>query len=300
VAGARARAAYLGYRAGAEIARVLPPALAHPLARVASRTWMATSTHRRDQVARNLERVAGAAPLDSDAQRRAVDAVFDYYARYWYELFRLPYEDLDQLEDRVDCEGFEHLEAAARHHRGMVLALPHLGNWDLAGAWLARRGYRVTAVAEPVDPPELFDWFVATRAKIGIEAVPLGPDAGSVVLRHLREERVVCLVCDRDITGDGVEVTFFGERTHLPGGPATLALRTGAPLLPVGLSFLPGARHRIRILPPLPTDRQGRLRDDVTRVTQQLAGVFEDLIGATPEQWLMMQPNWPSDTRDER
>jgi phosphatidylinositol dimannoside acyltransferase len=299
VAGARARAAYLGYRAGAEVARVLPPALAHPLARVAARTWVATATERRRQVDRNLERIAGPA-VDADARRHAIDSVFDHYARYWYELFRLPHDDLDRLDERVDAEGFEHIEAAAAHHRGVILALPHLGNWDLAGAWLATRGYAVSAVAEPVDPPELFDWFAATRARIGIRVVALGPDAGPAVLRDLRDERVVCLVCDRDITGDGVEVTFFGERTRLPAGPATLTLRTGAPLLPVGLYFLPGGRHQIRILPPLPTDRQGRLRDDVTRVTQHLADIFEDLIRAAPDQWLMMQPNWPSDTGGER
>jgi phosphatidylinositol dimannoside acyltransferase len=299
VAGARARAAYLGYRAGAEIARVLPPALAHPLARVASRTWMATSTARREQVARNLERIA-AASADRGVADASTDAVFDHYARYWYELFRLPHEDVTQLDTRVDCDGFEYLQAAASGRRGVLLALPHLGNWDLAGAWLASRGYAVTAVAEPVDPPELFDWFVATRARIGIQVVRLGPDAASGALRALADERVVCLVCDRDITGDGVPVTFFGERTRLPGGPALLALRTGAPLLPVGLSFLPAGRHGIRILPPLPTDRRGRLRDDVARVTQQLADVFEELIGAAPDQWLMMQPNWPSDTGEQR
>ncbi len=299
MAGARARAAYLGYRAGAEIARVLPPALAHPLARVASRTWMATSTQRRHQVDRNLERIASTGKA-AGAPRAHTDAVFAHYARYWYELFRLPHDDLTRLDERVDCDGFEHLQAAAARHRGLLLALPHLGNWDLAGAWLATKGYRVTAVAEPVDPPELFDWFAATRERIGIQVVALGPDAGSAMLGALREERVVCLVCDRDLSGDGVAVTFFGERTRLPGGPALLALRTGAPLLPVGLSFLPDDRHKIRVFPPLPTDRRGRLRDDVARVTQQLATVFEELIAAAPDQWLMMQPNWPSDTSDAR
>ncbi|HSO95036.1 MAG TPA: phosphatidylinositol mannoside acyltransferase, partial [Acidimicrobiia bacterium] len=240
---------------------------------------------------RNLERIA---PGDGRGDA-SVDRVFDHYARYWYELFRLPHDDLTRLDARVDVHGFEHLEAAAAQHRGLLLALPHLGNWDLAGAWLASKGFAITAVAEPADPPELFDWFVETRARVGIQVIPLGGDAGSAVLRALGDDRVVCLVCDRDITGDGVPVTFFGERTRLPGGPALLALRTGTPLLPVGLSFLPDGRQGIRILEPLPSNRQGRLRDDVARVTQQLADVFEDLIRAAPDQWLMMQPNWPSD-----
>jgi phosphatidylinositol dimannoside acyltransferase len=111
----------------------------------------------------------------------------------------------------------------------------------------------------------------------------------------LRAGNVVCLVCDRDLTGDGVEVELFGEKTTMPGGPATLALRTGAPLVPVGNYFLRDGRQRIDIQAPLPVERQGRLRDDVRRITQDLAHRFEDLIRAAPEQWLMMQPMWPGE-----
>ena len=97
-----------------------------------------------------------------------------------------------------------------------------------------------------------------------------------------------------------MEVEFFGERTRLPAGPATLALRTGAPILPVGTYFKPDGGHTATIEPPMPVERQGRLRDDVTRVTQDLAHRFEELISAAPEQWLLMQPNWPSDLAAER
>ena len=122
---------------------------------------------------------------------------------------------------------------------GTIVALPHLGNYDYAGAWLATRGYPPVVVAEPVEPPELFNWFVATRRRLGMNVVALGPDAAGGVMRALRENRVVCLVCDRDLAGDGVAVEFFGECTTLPAGPATLALRTGAALLPVGTYLLP-------------------------------------------------------------
>ena len=105
----------------------------------------------------------------------------------------------------------------------------------------------------------------------------------------------MCLLCDRDISGDGIAVEFFGERTTLPGGPALTALRSGAPLIPVGCYFLPQGRQRLVIGPPLPTEREGNIRDDVTRVTQALAHRFEELIRAAPEHWHLMQPNWPSD-----
>jgi KDO2-lipid IV(A) lauroyltransferase len=106
-------------------------------------------------------------------------------------------------------------------------------------------------------------------------------------------------LCDRDLTGDGIWVDFFGERTTLPGGPATLALRTGAALLPVAVYFEAGRDHRARILPPIPANRAGRLRDDIARITQVLANEFELLIAAAPDQWHLLQPNWPSDTRAE-
>jgi KDO2-lipid IV(A) lauroyltransferase len=174
-----------------------------------------------------------------------------------------------------------------------VLALPHLGNWDLAGAWLASRGHRLTVVAEPVEPPELFDWFVSQRRALGMEVVPLGPSSLVEVLRAVKAGGVICLVADRDITGDGMRVEFFGARTTMPGGPAMLALRAGVPLIPAGVYFLPNGRGRAEFGPPLVTERTGRLRDDVQRVTQDLAHRFEALIAAAPEQWLTMQPVWP-------
>ena len=286
------RAAYLAYRAGADIARALPPAFGRGLARTVSRGITTLWTSKRREVARNLQHASQGA-LDDAALRRAVADVFANYARYWHELFRLRAE-VNGLETSTDSEGYEHIQVPQAEGRGVILALPHLGNWDAAGAWLAARGHDLTVVAEPVEPPELFDWFAGERRALGMDVVPLGPDAIIEVLRAIGEGRVVCLVSDRDLTGDGIPVEFFGEPTTMPGGPALVALRTGAPLLPVGTYFGPRARHFIRILPPVPAERRGRLRDDVQRVTQDLAHRFEELIGAAPDQWLMMQPMWPA------
>jgi lauroyl/myristoyl acyltransferase len=245
-------------------------------------------------VQRNLARVHGA-PLPSGARTRAVAATFDSYGRYFYELFRLPGATPEFLNAQVDSSGFEHVQAGVAAGRGAVLALPHLGNWDFAGAWLAQQGVTVSVVAEPLEPVELFDWFVRTRAELGMQVIALSSTAGNEVLRALRENHVVCLLCDRDLTGDGIEVDFFGERTTLPGGPALMSLRSGAPLIPVGCYFRPQGRHFLDIRPPIPTDRTGRIRDDVAHVTQDLAHRFEDLIRVAPEHWHLMQPNWPSD-----
>ena len=107
---------------------------------------------------------------------------------------------------------------------------------------MAAQGHHMLAVVEPLQPPELLEWFARQREAIGLEVVPIGPDVSRIVLRALRDNRIVCLLSDRDLTGDGVEVEFFGERTTLPAGPATLALRTGAALLPVAVYFESGPR----------------------------------------------------------
>jgi len=227
--------------------------------------------------------------------RRAVEASFDSYARYWLESFRLPQRTFADVDQAFTIDGFEHLEDAVANGHGAVIALPHLGGWEVGGFWLAQQGYRFTVVVEPIEPPELFDWFADFRRALGMNIVPLGPEAGTAVLRALKDNQLVGLLCDRDLAGDGVEVTFFGETTTLPGGPATLALRTGAPLVAAAVYFDAGDGHHAVVTPPLEAVRTGRLRDDVGRVTQQVADALEKLIRAAPEQWHLMQPNWPSD-----
>jgi KDO2-lipid IV(A) lauroyltransferase len=288
------RASFHAYRAGAAIAQAIPLPLAVPLAEGIGRGAARLAGDRRLIVERNLRRTRGP-DLEGAALRRAVGDTFAAYGRYWLELFRLERDAPDAVAPRFEAVGWEHIEDGLDAGRGVILALPHLGGFDFAAAWLAGRGAPPTVVVEPVQPPELFEWFARVRGSIGMEVVPLGPGAGRTILRALDRNRVVCLLSDRDLVGDGVAVELFGERTTMPGGPATLAFRTGAPLLPVATYYRPHARHFAKIGPPLPVERAGRLRDDVARVTQTLAGRFEELVRAAPEQWHLMQPNWESD-----
>jgi phosphatidylinositol dimannoside acyltransferase len=224
-----------------------------------------------------------------------VNEVYRSYARYYVESFRLPTLDPSVVEEQFSVDGYEHLEAAFAKGVGPILALPHLGGWEWAAFWLALvPKVRVMAVAEALEPPELFRWFTDLRESLGMEIVPLGPGAGSAVMRGIRSCDVVCLLCDRFLEGSAVEVEFFGERTSLPAGPATLALRTGAPLLPTAVYFRGDSHHAI-VRPPIAAVREGKLRDDVQRVTQSLAHELEWLIRLAPEQWHLLQPNWPSD-----
>ncbi len=249
---------------------------------------------RRAMLERHLRRAHGGVLSGADLDRE-VRRAFTSYARYWAESFRLPGSTPAQLAAAMTHEGLEHVEEGVAAGKGVVLALPHLGGWDFGGAWLGSLGFRLVAVVEPVEPPELFAWFAGLRRSLGMEVLPLGPGAGATTLRRLREGAVMALVCDRDIVGGGVEVEFFGERTTLPGGPATLALRSGAALLPSAVYFRDGGGHHAVMGPPLEASRRGRLRDDVARVTQALAIRLESLIRVAPEQWHLLQPNWPSD-----
>jgi KDO2-lipid IV(A) lauroyltransferase len=228
---------------------------------------------------------------------RMIDQTFASYARYWAESLRLPHLEAEVVHRRITYDGFERIQDSFDAGRGTILALPHLGGWEWAGTDLAGKGFPVTVVVERLDPPELFDWFTQFRQRLGMQVIAVGPDSASRCARALRDNHLLCLLSDRLIDGtSGVEVDFFGETTLLPAGPATLALRTGATLLPCAVYFDRGAeRHRGVVRPALTTDRTGRLRVDVQRLTQALANEFEDLIRRSPTQWHLLQPNWPSD-----
>jgi KDO2-lipid IV(A) lauroyltransferase len=230
--------------------------------------------------------------------RRAVQEAFDSYARYWLESFRLPTMSKRAVAAGFRTEGYlEYVVPGLEAGNGVIIALPHLGGWEWAGRWIADQGHPITVIVERIEPPELFEWFVDLRSKLGMTVVPLGPDAGKFAMRALRDNHVLCLLSDRDLIGGGPEVEFFGERTTLPAGAATLALRTGAPILPTGVYFTDRVDgHFGLVRPPMPVERQAkRLRDDVARLTQDLASELEILIQRSPSQWHMFQPNWPSD-----
>jgi phosphatidylinositol dimannoside acyltransferase len=292
----RAQATYLIYRGLGTAMQRLPESVAEAAASVVGLALTGVRREARASYERNLRRVLGSGL--SEAEVRALTRqAFLNYARYWLEGARLPAIGPEVIKARMSVpSGYEHLVTGMAAGKGVILALPHLGRWEWGGAWLNLHGYPMTAVAEPVDPPELYDWFVSQRQNMGLTIVPLGPEAGGVLLRTLRGGGLVGLLCDRDIVGNGVEVEFFGERTTLPAGPATLALRTGAALLPAAVYGGPARRfHTGVILPPVEAVRTGRLRADVTRITQQVARDLESLIRRAPDQWYLFQPNWPSD-----
>lgn len=285
-----------GYRAGAAVARGLPRGAADRVADALSDVAMLSSKERRLLVERHMRRALGPDASAADV-RRAVRRSFASYGRYWVDSFRLPDMSVADIDRGMTTIGLEHIKRAVASGTGPILVLPHLGGWEWAGFWLTLvPHFTVTVVVETVEPEALFDFFVDFRRQLGMHIVPLGPEAAPAVLRAIKEAHVLCLLSDRDIEGNGVEVDFFGERTTLPAGPATLALRTGAPLLPTACYFKESGGVLGFVRPPVPAERQAkRLRDDVTRITQDLAHELEGLIRKAPDQWHLQQPNWPSD-----
>ncbi len=266
-------------------------ALARSLAVVAGRRTKGARQHLGTNLAHAL--ATNGSTADSALLERFVDRGFASYGQYWAESAKLPALSRKTITSRfIIAEGLEHLLAARALGKGIVIALPHIGSWEWGGSFFASLDMAMTAVAEELEPRELFEWFKAKREAIGINIEPLDAHAGTVLLQTLREGNVVGLLCDRDIQDNGIAVDFFGERVTIPAGPATLALRTGATLVAAACYSGPGRDHFAVVTAPIPTERTARLRDDVARVTQAIAVELEGLIRRAPEQWHVLQPRF--------
>ena len=250
-----------------------------------------------EQLRKNLARVIGVRPSRvPDSLMRASVAS---YARYWREAFRLPSMDLPELSRRLDEHfyGAEHMAEAMDAGRGAVCALPHSGNWDMAGVWLVHHYGTFATVAERLKPESLARRFIEYRESLGFEVIPHSGGErtpSDVCAERLRQNKFVCLMADRDLTRTGVQVDFFGEPTLMPAGPATLAIATGARLLPAYI-WNEADACGIRVHPPLDTSS-----GDVQAITQALADQFTADIATHPADWHMLQPQWLADLSDER
>ncbi|MBF6190816.1 phosphatidylinositol mannoside acyltransferase [Nocardia implantans] len=284
----------LGYAAGWRLVRAMPEPLAVRLFDVGAER--AARDGGPNQLRRNLSRVLGTTP--DEVPQPLILASLRSYARYWREAFRLPTMDPIRLADIIESSatGLEHIHHAVERGTGAVLALPHSGNWDLAGVWVVQRVGSPTVVAERLAPESLFRRFVRFRERLGFEIIPLTGSATPPfpqLTARIRQGRIVGLLGERDLSGRGVPVTFFGEEARLPAGPARLAIDTGAPLLPVHCWFSPGG-WGFRVDPPL--DTSGGVR----ATTQALADRFAAGIAAHPADWHMLQPLWTADVTAAR
>ncbi|OKJ96848.1 lipid A biosynthesis acyltransferase [Streptomyces sp. CB03234] len=224
------------------------------------------------------------------------------YMRYWMESFRLPTWSAERVKAAFDVKDVHYLTEGLAAGKGVVLALPHLANWDLAGVWATRAlGVPFTTVAERLKPETLYDRFVAYRESLGMEVLPhTGGSAFGTLARRLRAGGLVCLVADRDLSASGVEVTFFGETARMPAGPAMLAQQTGALLLPVTLWYDGESTMTGRVHPPVDVPETGTREEKTSSMTQALADAFATGIAEHPEDWHMLQRLWLADLDPEK
>lgn len=277
-------------RAGWAVGSRVPDAFAtRMLNAAADQTWRARGSGVR-QLERNLARAAPGA--HDDRLRKLGRKAMRSYLRYWGETFQLSRWSEQDIRDRIVVHDEHRLHDAYASGRGVVGALPHSGNWDLAGAWACLSGMPLTTVAERVRPERLYADFVAYRASLGMEILPLsgaGPSLRLLVER-LRAGRFVPLLADRDLSRGGVVVPLLGEDASVPSGPARLAQLTGATLLPITCDYAgpqgeAGQMH-LRMHEPVPhvSGRAGAVA-----MTSAVADVFSAAILAAPADWHMLQ-----------
>ncbi|GLZ06870.1 lipid A biosynthesis lauroyl acyltransferase [Actinomadura sp. NBRC 104412] len=282
------------YAAGWTVVRKMPERAARRLfTAMADRTW-----HRRGrgvrQLERNLRRVLGKDAVDAEVRALSKKVMRSYF-RYWLEVFRLPEYDRDRIVGRMRVTGHEKIFANLEAGRGVILALPHMGNYEQAGAWLVHQGHPFTTVAELLKPESLFQRFVEFRESLGMEVLAhKGASAFGRMAQRLRDGRPVCLVVDRDLTESGIDVEFFGATARMPGVAAALAVQTGAALIPVTLWY-EGEYWAARVHDEVPAPETGTRQERVRAMTQEVAAVFEEGIAAHPEDWHMLQKVWVED-----
>jgi phosphatidylinositol dimannoside acyltransferase len=285
-----------GFAAGWKLVPLLPQRPTAAVFRLlADRVWRKRGKSVR-RLESNLARVTGI-DADSREMRELSRAGMRSYLRYFHEIFRLPSIDRAEVVRRTRVTGAEHVHDTVAAGRGVVLALPHMGNWDAAGAWLVGVGHPFTTVAERLKPESLFRRYVAFREGLGMEVLPLtggdGHNFGTLATR-VRKGGVVCLPAERDLTKSGIEVRFFGATTKVPAGPPLLAVQTGAALLPA-IVYYDGDDWGIHIHEEIPVPAEGSRQEKTAAVAQALADVFEKGIAEHPEDWHMLQRLWLED-----
>jgi phosphatidylinositol dimannoside acyltransferase len=290
-AAATDQATTFGYLSGWRLVRLLPERQAHAAFR-----RLADEIYRRhgsgvDRLRENLRRVRP--DLDEDGLERLTRDAVRSYLRYWCESFRLPAWPTEDVVRRTRTVGEHYLRDAYAEGRGAVVPLPHMANWDWAGAWACATGMPLVTVAERLRPERLYDEFVAYRTTLGMQILPLtGGDAAFPRLeRWVREGGLVCLLADRHLSRTSIEVLLCGHRARMPRGPALLARRTGAPLVPVTLHYS-GEDMTVTFHPPVP---HADGDEGLAAMTQAVADAFTGALRAHPQDWHMMQKVFADD-----
>jgi phosphatidylinositol dimannoside acyltransferase len=271
------------YQASARVLRAVPPGLRYAAATPGGAAWFWLSVAQRRAA---LDNYAAALGLDRSAPEvsRVARRAFQNYGRMLMDFLLIGSLTPEELLQHMTIDGHEHLDAALAGGRGALMAVPHMGSWDMAGAYGGALGYPISAVAKRF-PGSLNEAVVRTRQRFGLNVIMLGRSAVRAITEALRANRIVALLCDLE-QGPGVEVRFFGRRAIVPGGPAAIALKTGSPLIPACQYATSPGRHHVHIDAPLV------LLDGETKesLMQRVVDRLEVFIKERPEQWYAFRP----------
>jgi KDO2-lipid IV(A) lauroyltransferase len=281
---------YRGFRILQWVMERLPRPWAYALAIVVARFAYLFATASRRRLEFNLRR---ALPDRSPKEiRKLTRDNFRNHSKAYADLMRLPRARVEQLQPLLRIEGEEHLDTALAHGKGVLVISAHMGSWEIAAAIWSATIAPVALFAEELEPPELYDWYRRTRQRLGISVLPLNRSGLRQVVQALQANEMVVTAIDRDMLGTGLEMDFFGHPCRIPAGPAAIALKRGAPLLPVAVWRLPDDSYQARGWPPILAQPTGDREADERRITAQLVRHMESIIREHPDQWHMPHAIW--------
>ena len=286
---ARVSATLAGYRLALGLSARVPPSIAYPLLDRIGDLVRLAAPGARAAVEANLEQVLGAR---GRRHAWAVRGVFRHNLRNYYDTFRLPAMANGDVLDFVELQGTERLDPILARGSGAILFSAHVSSVVVGAQALALAKRGGTVVVEPVEPPELLDLMLRVRGSHGLTFTPLGPRLAVELGATVRRNELAFLVVDRDLGGNGIAGEFFGREARLPVGPALLAIRTGAPIIPTYVSRRSDGRLDGVVGEPLAIERTGDLRTDLAQITRRVTSRLEYHIARHPEQWTVLQRVW--------
>ena len=284
------------YFSGWRIVRSLPEKFAYTLFERIGKLMLSRNGARMKRLRSNLHRVApDKTTVEMD---QLMSMAVSSYMRYWCDTFRSPDWSRSRISTTVTVTKEELLTAPMRDGRGVVIALPHAGNWDHAGSYFCGIGFPLVTVAERLKPEALFNKFLQYRQNIGMEVLALDGRSMAILMKRAREGALIALVSDRDLSRSGVDVNFFGHTARMPAGAALLAIRTGIPLVTAYVSYTNTGIHIEFKSVTIPTE--GSETDRISLVVQKCADHFAEGISKHPQDWHMLQRIWTDGDFQER
>ena len=284
------------YFAGWRIVRTLPEKMAYNSFELIGKFALSRNGVRIQRLRSNLSRVC---PEKNDFEMNLLmKQAMSSYMRYWCDTFRSPDWSRERIARTVTVENEELLTSPMKSGTGVIVALPHAGNWDHAGSYFCAKGFSLVTVAERLKPEALFKKFLEYRQNIGMEVLALDSRSMATLLKRAREGALIALVADRDLSKNGVDVSFFGHPSRMPAGPALLAIRTGIPLITAYVSYTEIGIHIKFKSVEIP--QQGSESEKISHVVQRCADHFAEGIKTAPQDWHMLQRIWIDGDFQER